>query len=169
VSNYGTIDIDGASLVVEVPDGASIVDVTGPQVVSGTERPDEGCAIVTPQRLECHTEQTLVAYDGYYEALVEVLFDHDEPAGELGVATVRGAGDQGGDETVDTAETVLTVTTGGGSETGGTETGGDGGNELPNTGGDELADTGAGRLPVLLTGAVLLAASGALLLRTRRT
>ncbi|SDU86775.1 COG1361 family protein [Jiangella alkaliphila] len=177
VSNDGGIDLAGASLDVEVPDGATITGVTVPDLVPGTERPDEGCAIVTPRRLECHTEQTLIAYDGYYEATVEVLFDDDAPAGELGVATVRGAGDQGGDDTVDTAEVVLTVLEGGGTETGGTETGtetgGDGGtaggNELPNTGGDELADTGAGRLPVLLAGAVLLAAGGALLLRTRRT
>ncbi len=169
VSNYGGIDIDGLSLDVEVPDGATIAGVEGLDLVAGTERPDEGCAIATPRRLECHTEQTLIAYDGYREVVVEVLFDDDAAAGELGVATVRGAGDQGGDDTVDTAETVLTVTTGGGTETGG-DGGTAGGNELPNTGGDELADTGAGRLPVLLAGAVLLAAGGALLLlRTRRT
>ena len=181
-ANTGSVDIDGASLDVEVPDGATIAGVTGLDLVDGAERPDEGCALVTPQRLECHTEQTLVAYDGYLELIVQVRFDDDAPAGELGVATIRVAGDQGGDDTVDTAEAPLTVTAGGGAETGGdngsetggdatggTEAGGDGG-ELPNTGspGGELPETGAARLPVLLAGAVLLAGGGALLLRTRR-
>ncbi|MBB5788396.1 hypothetical protein [Jiangella mangrovi] len=161
LANTGSVDIDGASLEVEVPDGATIAGAT----------PDEGCTVVTPQRLECHTAETLVAYDGYYEVTVQVRFDDDAPAGELGVATIRGAGDEGGDDTVDTAEATLTVTAGGGgTETGdgGTDGGTGGGTELPNTGGDELADTGAAQLPVLLAGAVLLAAGGALLLRTRR-
>ncbi|SEE21667.1 hypothetical protein [Jiangella alba] len=167
VSNDGSVDIDGVSLDVDVPAGATVVGATGL----------DDCDVVSPRQLRCHTDQTLVAYDGYLEATVQVRFDDDAAAGDLGVATIRGAGDQGDEDTVDTAETALTVTAGAGAETGGyggtasgggTEAGTDGGTELPNTGGDELADTGAARLPVLLAGVVLLAAGAVVLLRTRR-
>ncbi|TDD72975.1 LPXTG cell wall anchor domain-containing protein [Jiangella aurantiaca] len=165
VANVGGEDVHGAGLDVDVPEGATIVGVDGQELVDGTERPDEGCALVTPRRLECHTEATLVAYDGYYVTTFQVRIDEDAEAGELGVVTARGVGDQGGKLTVDTAETVLTVTAGTGSDDGddsGTDTGG------AADGDDELPDTGTGRLPVLLAGAALLAAGGALLLHTRR-
>ena len=127
-----------------------------------------GCALVTPRRLECHTEATLVAYDGYYVTSFQVRIDEDAEAGELGVVTARGAGDQGGELTVDTAETTLTVTAGSGSDDG-DESGGD--ESVGAADGDaDLPDTGAASLPVLLAFVALLAAGGAVMvLQAHRT
>ncbi|PSK98707.1 LPXTG-motif cell wall-anchored protein [Haloactinopolyspora alba] len=103
--HVGTEDLVGGIVDFEVPAGAEVVGIVGQEFVEGTERPAEGCALVTPQRVECHTEATLAAGDSS-KATFEVKIADDATAGELGVATTLAEGDNGGS---DSAETVLTV------------------------------------------------------------
>ncbi len=173
VMNVGGEDVVGADVDFEVPEGATVVGIVGQEIVDGTERPDEGCALVTPQRLECHTNATLVAYDGVSEATVEIRIDDDAPAGELGVATLRIEGDNAGSGG---AETVVTVVDDGsgddGAENGGAESGDDGGAESGTESGgdgDDLPDTGAGSTTLaLVTAGMLLLGGAAIALRSRR-
>lgn len=174
VANPGSEDILGGILDFEVPLGATVIGIQGQELVDGTDRPDEGCARVTPQRVECHTKATLPAYDGANTATFEVKIDDGIPAGQLGVATTHAEGDNGGDETVDTAETVITVSSDSGADgadDSGTETGDDTGAETGDKSGEDgLPDTGTEELPAALAAIGLLIIGGlaARALRPRR-
>ncbi|WP_116948668.1 LPXTG cell wall anchor domain-containing protein [Jiangella endophytica] len=105
VANDRGLDIDGWSADFTVPDGATITGIAGEEFADGTERPDEGCALVTPQRVECHTSATLGHVDN-----VDTLFEVALPAGASGVigaATYTVTPDEGAAKTAEADVTVL--------------------------------------------------------------
>ncbi len=149
-ANGGPIGVGSRIVDLEVPEGATIVGVEGFELVDESTWPDEGCALLSPQRVECARTSPALLTGEAEQWTVEVRLADDAEAGELGVAQLTY---RGGDEFYE-AETVVAVTGGG------TASGGDG---------EELPDTGAGGTAVTMLAAVLLLAGGAAMtLRTRR-
>lgn len=101
LSNMGGQDMDGWSTDFSVPDGVTITGIVDGDIVDGTERPDEGCALVTPQRLECHSNDTVAISDSV-DTRFEITLD-DDASGELGVATFTVTADEGGTASAETS------------------------------------------------------------------
>lgn len=104
VRNDGPDDLVGGTVDFEVPAGASVVGIKELELQGGTERPVEGCALVNPRHVACHTEATLPA--GESNAAIFQVQLGASATGELGAAVLEVAGDNGGSATAETALTV---------------------------------------------------------------
>ncbi|RIQ20529.1 LPXTG cell wall anchor domain-containing protein [Jiangella rhizosphaerae] len=93
LSVMGGQDMDGWSTDFTVPDGVTITGIVDDEILPGTERPDEGCALATPQRLECHSNDT-VAIGEDVDTRFEITLD-DDASGDLGAATFTVTADEG--------------------------------------------------------------------------
>ncbi len=96
----------GWSADLTVPDGVSITGLVDGEILDGAERPDEGRALVTPKRLECHTDDTL----GYHENVdtwFEITVDADAPVGVLGPITYTVTPEEGEPQTAEADVTVV--------------------------------------------------------------
>jgi LPXTG-motif cell wall-anchored protein len=93
LSVMGGQDMDGWNTDFTVPDGATITGIVDGEILAGTERPDEGCALATPQRLECHSNDT-VAIGEDVDTRFEITLD-DDASGDLGAATFTVTADGG--------------------------------------------------------------------------
>jgi LPXTG-motif cell wall-anchored protein len=93
LSIMGGEDMDGWSTDFTVPDGATITGIVDGEILAGTERPDEGCALATPQRLECHSNDTVAVGEGV-DTRFEITLD-DDASGDLGAATFTVTADEG--------------------------------------------------------------------------
>ncbi|SDU71643.1 LPXTG cell wall anchor domain-containing protein [Jiangella alkaliphila] len=104
-SNMGGQDMDGWTTDFTVPDGVTITGIVDGEILDGTDRPDEGCALITPQRLECHSNATVAIADSV-DTRFEVTLD-DDASDELGVATFSVTADEGGTGSAETAITAI--------------------------------------------------------------
>ncbi|TDC52575.1 LPXTG cell wall anchor domain-containing protein [Jiangella ureilytica] len=104
LENNQGLEVVGYSTDFTVPDGVTIAGIMGEDLVDGTERPDEGCTLVTPQRVECHTNATLGTTDNT-TTIFEIELA-DDAAGVVGAATYSVTADEGGSETAEADVTV---------------------------------------------------------------
>lgn len=104
LENEGT-RFTGRSLDFSVPDGATITGMVDEEFVDGTERPDEGCALVTPQRVECHTDAMMDFAEGD-SATFTVAID-DDVTGNLSSVVYTVTSDDGVEKTMEMELPVL--------------------------------------------------------------
>ncbi|WP_158564379.1 LPXTG cell wall anchor domain-containing protein [Jiangella anatolica] len=96
----------GRSLDLSVPDGVTITGMVDDEFVDGTERPDEGCALVTPQRVECHTNAVLEYAKGV-DATFTAAID-DDVTGNLSPVVLTVTSDDGVEKSTETELPVMT-------------------------------------------------------------